>query len=164
MSDTADTSIRRSKGTKAGSERGDGDRDDGAPDAGGRAALDPEHERDQEERRDVEDVPLLDPQRMARGERGDQDEHQRREHAGAGEERPARASRARHEREEEQERGEREDAEREVELRHVPEEPAQHLHDVVRLLAGGAVGAEEVERRAAARKLRDERRAGPRRR
>ena len=81
---------------------------------------------------------------------------QRREHTGADEERPLARPESRHERQEEQERGEGKDPEREVELRHVPEEPAEHLHEVVRLLAGGAVGAEEVERRAAAHELRDE--------
>ena len=57
---------------------------------------------------------------------------------------------------EQHQRGERSDAEREVELGDVIQQPARDLGEVVALLAGDPVRAEEVERRAAAGELREQ--------
>ena len=118
-------------------------------------------QRDQEERRDVEQVPLLDAQRVARRERGDLDEQPRREHG-----RCRRGTRAR--------AGSRLGRERagaagSAANGTTPSERSssatwqksqrEHLDEVVRLLAGDAVRAEQVERRAAAHDLRERGRA-----
>ena len=113
--------MNRSNGIASGRSARDGDGE--RPRAGAAAPVDPDEQRDQEERRHDERVSLLDPVRELRRERGDdeQSDRQRDRHGEEGRARPPtpamalRAARTRRE---------REDAEIEIELGQVVDEEA----------------------------------------
>ena len=106
--------------------------------------VDPDEQGDQQERRDDEHVSLLDRAREARGERGDHEQRPAPEGEGGDDELLRPRIEGASADGEEDERGEREDADVEIELGDVPEEEAQHLGQVVALLADDGVGAEQA--------------------
>ena len=123
-----------------------------------RSLVDPDEQRDQHQRREVEEVALLDPlHRRQRRERGDLEQQEGRERGGRGEERAQAPRQAVPEREQHEQRREREHADVEVELGDVVDEPAQHLCRFVRIVAGDGVRTEQAERRLAAHELGDQR-------
>ena len=120
------------------------------------AALDPHEQRDEEERPDVEHVPLLDAKRLPGGEHGHfQHEPEGQAEGGCDEDAVTLGQPARHQCQEDQ-RGERDHAKREAELTGVVGKPLGHLSHRVVGAARHLVGAEEPERRAAPCQLDDQ--------
>ena len=150
VSETAFRPMKSSYGTPSGSATASSAAIAVAGCGRGSAALDPDEQRDQEERRDVEHVPLLDAERLLGGERRRPRARARRTalRAAATKTRSRSVEPARHQREHDQRR-ERDDAEREVELRRRGR--ANHLRDLAHRVVARArdlVGAEDAERRA----------------
>ena len=117
--------------------------------------FDPEHQRGQEQRGDIEHVPLLDPQRLLGGERRDLEHEPEREGDGGCQERPLGAGPAARRQREDDERDERHDPERQDQLLPVVQPPVEDAADGVPGVAGDLVGAEHAEDRGAARDLHD---------
>ena len=133
-----------------------------------RSALDPRQQENEEERRDDEQVPFLNPLRELRRE-GRDDEDQPEAHGERDREQSLQRSVERAGASGEDDcRGDRDDPEVEVELGDVIDEEAEHLEQVVVGVADDAVRAEEISERAclgrAGGRRRRERRRGSRRR
>ncbi len=132
MSEVADVLMNRSYGTAAASATTPAPAATAAARGPRHPALDPQHQAGEEQRRDVEQIALFDAHdARLRRERGDLDGEQRDQRdrrsddcaLGRGQRLPLDA--------EEDEREERHEADIEIELRQVPEEPPRHDADVV---------------------------------
>ena len=139
-------------------QRGQGDRGhdggDGHPRRSRQTAFDPGEERREEERREVEHVPLLDAlNRRQRREGGDLDQQPDAERDRCGDERLRGPVEPPRQQCEDDECGERKQAEVEVELGGVVEEPLENRADRVVLVARRLVRAERRDRRVAAGEL-----------
>ncbi len=148
------------EGDQRGQEGGDRRGDHGEQSRPTGAAVDPDEQGDQQERRDDEHVSLLDRAREARCERGDHEQRPAPEREGGDDELLRPRIEGASADGEEDERGDGEDADVEIELGEVPEEEAQHLGEVVALLADDGIGAEEALERGAPGELSAEREHG----
>ena len=118
-----------------------------------RAAVDPDEEADQQQRRDHEHVPFDDCAGEAGGEGGDDDQRPSGQRDRGGDERLHPRLQRADPRRQQQERREGDHADVEVELGEMPEEVLQHVDDVIALLAHDLVSAEETRDRTTSREL-----------
>ena len=156
VSDTALSEISWVYGSIAGSAPATSAASAAVRPGRGSAALDPDEQCDQQQRREVEGVPLLDPELPGRRERRDLEQQPERGRDRGGEVGLDAAVLRPGDDGEHDQRRERDDPDREVELRDLVPEPLHDLPELVAPLAGDRVGAEHTERRPAAHALHGE--------
>ncbi len=157
MSVTADVVMKRSNGMSRTRSAEAAAAAVGEDARSRRAALDPREQRDHEQRGEVEEVPLLDPEGEDGRERRDRGDEASDEREGGREESLELAVERARPRDQHDRRCHRDDQHVEPELSRMPDDVPERLAQVVARIPDRRVRAEEIARRPSRGELHDER-------